>query len=247
MADKADDDVEKLGRRKFLMGAGVAGTAAIAQAAIPAPAEAQAPAAKPAAAAPPADQADAFLTLTPTEIAFLSAAADTFIPADNLSPSGTDAGVVVFIDRQLAGSWGAGGRMYRGGPFHKGRPTQGYQLQLTPREFFGAGIAATNAWLKKTKGKELDRLSPADRIEALKTMEASKAELDGINGKQFFEALLTITMEGFFADPIYGGNRNKAGWRMVGYPGLPATYASVFAQYRGKKYVAEPKSIADFS
>ena len=66
-------------------------------------------------------------------------------------------------------------------------------------------------------------------------------------GKQFFEALLKITMEGFFADPIYGGNRNKAGWRMVGYPGLPAIYSTLIDEYRNKRYVVEPQSIADFS
>ena len=54
-------------------------------------------------------------------------------------------------------------------------------------------------------------------------------------------------MEGFFSDPIYGGNRNKASWRMLGFPGLPATYADKIDQYRDKRYVAEPQSIADFS
>jgi gluconate 2-dehydrogenase gamma chain len=54
-------------------------------------------------------------------------------------------------------------------------------------------------------------------------------------------------MDGFFADPIYGGNRNKESWRMVGYPGLPATYASKALEYRGKKIVIAPQSIADFS
>jgi gluconate 2-dehydrogenase gamma chain len=54
-------------------------------------------------------------------------------------------------------------------------------------------------------------------------------------------------MEGFFADPIYGGNRNKVSWRMVGYPGLPALYAAKAEQYRGKKLDLEPQSIADFS
>ena len=78
-------------------------------------------------------------------------------------------------------------------------------------------------------------------------MEQGKAELAGINGKDFFEALLKIAMEGFFADPIYGGNKNKASWRMVGYPGLPSTYGNLIEPYRNKKYVAEPKSIADFS
>ena len=50
-----------------------------------------------------------------------------------------------------------------------------------------------------------------------------------------------------FADPIYGGNRNKAGWRMVGYPGLPAVYATLIDEYRNKRYSVEPQSIGDFS
>jgi gluconate 2-dehydrogenase gamma chain len=55
-------------------------------------------------------------------------------------------------------------------------------------------------------------------------------------------------MEGFFSDPIHGGNRNKASWRMLGFPGLPATYADKVDAYRDKPYVvAEPQSIADFS
>jgi gluconate 2-dehydrogenase gamma chain len=61
------------------------------------------------------------------------------------------------------------------------------------------------------------------------------------------EALYQSAMEGSFADPIYGGNRNKVSWRMVGYPGLPATYAKTALAYRGKKVVIEPQSIADFS
>ena len=67
--------------------------------------------------------------------------------------------------------------------------------------------------------------------------------MDGIEAKHFLEALLQSAMEGFFADPIYGGNRNKVSWRMVGYPGLPATYADKALEYRGKKVTIEPQSI----
>src|SRR5271165_3841596 len=137
----ADDPIE---RRRFLLGAGFAGTAVAAGLApgLPAP---DAPAQ--AAAAPSGNaEPDTFLVLTATEQAFLSATADTMIPADELSPSGTDCGVVTFIDRQLASAWGGGAKMYRSGPFQKGKPEQGYQLALTPREFFAAGIAAANEW-----------------------------------------------------------------------------------------------------
>jgi gluconate 2-dehydrogenase gamma chain len=238
---------DSIARRSFLKGAGAAGTAVATalSGSLAAPAQAQTAPAKDASPLPP--PAAAHLTLTATEAAFLSAAYDTFIPADRLSPSGTDCGLVAFIDGQLAGAWGGGARLYRSGPFIEGKREQGYQLSLTPREFFAAGIKATNAWTRKAYGKDFDRLSPAEREAALKTMDAGKAELAEINGKQFFEMLLQSAMEGFFADPIYGGNRDKVSWRMVGYPGLPATYAGKALEYRGKKIVLEPQSIADFS
>lgn len=237
-------------RRQFLKGAGAAGTAVAAVLSQTPQAEAQnvpKPAAASASAPAPIGHENERLTLTNTEWDFIVAAVDTLIPSDELSPSASDCGVATFIDRELAGAYGAGDRMYRQGPFHKGKPGQGYQLPLTPRQFFAAGIAATNEWSRKTYGKDFDRLSPADRIAALKELDAGKAQLAGFSGKQFFEQLLQITMEGFFADPIYGGNRNKAGWRMVGYPGLPAVYSTLIDEYRNKRYSVEPQSIGDFS
>lgn len=234
----------KLPRRDFLK-AGMAGAAVAAGTAgglAACTTEAQ-----PVAAAPPAPET--WIILTPQEAAFFTAAADTIIPKDELSPSGSECGVAIFIDRQLASAWGGGDRMYRAGPFVKGTPQQGYQLPLTPHQFFVAGVAAANAWCAKTYGgKTFDRLDQTQRNEALTAMEKGTAEFDGFDAKQFFTALLTINMEGFFSDPIYGGNRNKASWRMLGFPGLPAVYADKVDEYRNKKYVvAEPQSIADFS
>jgi gluconate 2-dehydrogenase gamma chain len=242
---KIPDDNNPIPRRSFLVGAGTAVAASLT------PAErAQAQQAKPTAApaaGAAASEPETYLTLTAPEVAFLSAAVDAFIPADELTPAGTECGVVTFIDRQLAGAWGGGAKMYRQGPFRKAKPEYGYQLPLTPRQFFEAGIVATNAWTRKLHGKDFDRLAPKQREEALKALEQGKAELADFDGKPFFEALLHITMEGFFSDPIYGGNRNKVSWRMVGFPGLPAVYANLIEEYRTKRYIAEPQSIADFS
>lgn len=241
----------KIARRQFLARAGVAGTAAAAAplALMPQPAPAATPVQQIAQAKAPAaaPAVDTYQALNATEQAFIQAAVDTFVPADKLSPSGTECGLAVFIDRQLAGAWGNGARFYRSGPFLKGKPEHGYQLPLVPIEFFRQGIAETNAWTRKTRGKDFDRLSPAERDEVFKEMDGGKAQLAGLSGKQFFEQLLSLTMTGFFADPIYGGNRDMVAWKMIGYPGLPATYADKIDQYRGKKFEAAPQSIADFS
>ena len=231
---------DQLPRRDFLKTAGLGTAAALAggvQASVPAEA---APAAAP--------EPETWLTLTPTEQAFVKAAVDTIIPADELTPSGTDCGLATFVDRQLAGAFGNGARLYREGPFLPAKPELGYQLPLTPREFFRAGIVAANDWTRKTYGKEFDRLMPAQREEALTVMENGKADFKaGFTSAFFFDNFLQLAMEGFFADPMYGGNKDKIAWKMIGFPGLPASYREEIKTYFNKKYDKGPLSIADFS
>jgi len=243
MADERTKDRTPVARRDFLFGAGTAVAAGLAPASAGSAEQSNAGPA-PAAAAP---EPDAFVTLTTPEAAFIVAAVDTIIPADELSPAGSDCGVAAFIDRQLGSAWGGGAKMYRSGPFLKGKPEQGYQLALTPREFFAAGIAAANEWTRKTYGREFDLLPSAQRAEALKAMDEGTAQFANFSSRAFFGQLLGITMAGFFSDPIYGGNRDKVSWKMLGFPGLPAIYADKVDAYRDKRYVAEPQSIADFS
>jgi len=152
----APDDNNPIARRNFLLGASTTVAAGLAP-------TASAQAQQPTAAAPAAPAAGSepatYLTLSQTEVAFFAAAVDTMIPADELTPSGTDCGIVTFIDRQLASAWGGGAKMYRSCPFRKAKPEYGYQLPLTPRQFFAAGIVATNAWTHKVYGKDFDRLA----------------------------------------------------------------------------------------
>jgi gluconate 2-dehydrogenase gamma chain len=246
-----------IARRKFLWhasvagvaGAGLAGAAAstVSSGAHAQNAPPQAPASSSASSVSPAQPEPPLQYLNEDQHAFVIAAVDTLIPADELSPSGSDCGCATYIDRQLASAWGGGAKMYRGGPFLKGKPEQGYQLPLTPAEFLVAGIAAANDWTRKTYGADFERLGQDKRVEALKAMEEGKAEFNNFSSRAFFARLHAMTMEGFFADPIYGGNRNMVSWRMLGYPGLPATYARHIDQYRDKRYTADPQSIADFS
>src|SRR5271156_404001 len=95
---------QPIARRNFMLGAGTAVAAGLAP-----PAAAQNVAPAPAAPAGPAHaEPESWLVLTATEAAFVGAAVDTLIPADALSPSGSECGVAVFIDRQLASAWGGG-------------------------------------------------------------------------------------------------------------------------------------------
>lgn len=236
-------------RRDFLKTVGTVGATGIAAAVgVEADAEPQARAgAAPAAAPAVAPVSHAYTFLTAPEAAFIEAAVDRLIPADDLTPGGTDCGVATFIDRQLAGAWGSGDRMYMQGPWDKGVPTQGYQSPMAPAEYVRAGIAATNAYCRKTFQKEFDRLTTDQQITVLQDMERGRVTLDGVPAQEFFNLLLATAMQGFFADPVYGGNRDKVAWKMIGFPGVIAIYSEHIKTYRNKKYDVEPKSILDLS
>ena len=238
---------EQPDRRAFLKGLGTVGATGVASmVSADAVAEPQAtPPPAPAGPTQPAETAHAHVFLSPPEAAFIEAAVDRLIPADDLSPSGTDCGVATFIDRQLAGAWGSGDRLYMQGPWRKGTPTQGYQLPMTPAQFVRAGIAEANAHCRKTYQREFDRLSREQQIALLQELERGAVPLGTLPSGQFFGLLLDLTMQGFFADPIYGGNRDKVAWKMIGFPGVIAIYSEHIKTYRNKPYDVEPMSIID--
>jgi gluconate 2-dehydrogenase gamma chain len=233
------------GRRDFLKGAVVGGAAAAtaAPAAI-VPQEAQAQ--QPAPAAPP-PATYAFLNLE--EAAFVEALVDHMVPADELSPKGTDIGINIYIDRALAGAWGNGDRLYMQGPWKRGVPSQGYQLPLTPAQFYRAGIGATNAHCRKTYGnKRFDQLTEAQRQEVLVALSGGRINFDGgLPSRAFWGMVYQTVMEGMFSDPIHGGNRNKAGWRLIGFPGAIAVHRENIEKFKNKPFPNDPVSIADMS
>lgn len=192
-----------------------------------------------------ANEALAFSYLTQPEIRFLDAAVERLIPADELGPGAKDAGVTYFIDQQLASVWGSHGRNYRAGPWPEGTPRQGFQSRLTPREIYRAAIRETNAHCVKQRGKVFEFLPPQQQDEVLKALESGAIELPSLASKLFFGLLLRNAMEGFFADPIHGGNRDKAGWKLIGFPGVPASNYNDFIDEHNVPYRVEPVSILD--
>ena len=238
---------EGFGRRDFLKGA-VAGAAAATS--LPQTAEAQTAQAAPAAQAAPGGAADSagYSFLNIEEAAFVEALVDHMVPADDLSPQGTDVGINIYIDRALAGAWGKGDRLYMQGPWKAGVPSQGYQLPLTPAQLYRAGIEATNAHCRKAYGKPFDRLDEKQREDVLVALSSGKLSFDnGLPARVFWSVLYQTVMEGMFSDPIYGGNRNKAGWRMIGFPGALAFNHDNVEKYRDKPFPVDPVGIADMS
>ena len=239
---------QNFGRRDFLKTA-VVGGAAAATTGIAQPQDAQAQqaaAAAPAASAQPTTPAYAFLNTE--EAAFVEALVDHMVPADELSPKGTDLGINIYIDRALAGAWGKGDRLYMQGPWKRGVPNQGYQLPLTPAELYRAGIEATNAYCRKTYGKTFDHLDAKQREEVLVGLSGAKITFaSGLPVRTFWGTVYQTVMEGMFADPIYGGNRDKAAWKMLGYPGAIAVNRENIGKYRDKVFPHEPMGIADLS
>jgi gluconate 2-dehydrogenase gamma chain len=234
-------------RRDFLKTAVVSGAAAAsATTAIATPDAAQAQQPAPAAPAPAEPAGYAFFNLD--EAAFVETLVDHIVPADEVSPKGTDLGVNIYIDRALAGGWGKGDRLYMQGPWKLGTPAQGYQLPLTPAQLYRAGIAATNAHCRKTYGNTFDRITADQRQEVLIGLSTGKITFDdGLPVRVFWTTLYQTVVEGMYSDPIYGGNRNKAGWAIIGFPGVIAVHRDHVAQYRGKPYSSKPVGIADMS
>ena len=235
----------KVARRDFLSGVGLAGAAAALSPAPPAMAQTPVQAKE----QPAAPQAAGYTYFKPTEVQFIEALVDHMVPKDELTPSGTDIGIATYIDRALAGSWGKGDRLYMQGPWGKGTPNQGYQLPLTPAALYRAAIAGSNVHCRKTFGQSFDRCSAQQKETFLKDLQAGKINLDGgLPGRVFFGVLYENVMEGMFADPIYGGNRDKIAWKMLGFPGVMANNAENVKKYNdGRRFTANPVSIADMS
>src|SRR5215472_11671747 len=81
-------------------------------------------------------------------------------------------------------------------------------------------LASLDAYCHKAYKEPFRRLSAAQQDEVIAALEQGKAsEFSWPSAAAFFNTVRTHTMEGMFADPIYGGNKDFAGWRLVGFPG----------------------------
>jgi gluconate 2-dehydrogenase gamma chain len=183
---------------------------------------------------------------TKAEAATVAAIVDQIYPPNALGPGAVEAGVPTFIDQELSGPWGRGERMYRDPPFRE--PTHGghgWQSPLTPAEVYRTGLSALDRFTTRDFGEPFVALTAADQHDVLTAVEAGLvdtfSELDPVS---FFALIRQNVIEGLFADPRYGGNRDMAGWRWLGFPGDPDAH-----DYRGEidrletPYAGEPAAL----
>lgn len=161
----------------------------------------------------------------------VEAIVERLIPADDLSVSGKEAGCAVFIDRQLASHYGRYERLYQHGPFVPGVEPPS---DLVPAERYRVGIEQLGRHCQATFGKRFSELEGDQRDEVLRKMESGDIAFEGIESEVFFEQILQNAMEGFFADPIYGGNRDMVSWKMLGFPGARYDYRPYIDRHNEK-------------
>jgi gluconate 2-dehydrogenase gamma chain len=195
----------------------------------------------------PAKRGGGFQVFTrDTDKKTLAAAFDRLIPSDKMGPSATEAGCLEFLDDQLAGKYGAGKALYLEAPLRPENEEEimgSPQFLATPRQRYEVGLPALEAYAQKTDGVAFAALSP-DRIdEILSGLEEGSVDLGpDVNGQAFFELMLQNVREGYLADPIYGGNRGMAGWKMIGFPGARYDYRP-YIDRRGEDLGLEPVSL----
>lgn len=185
---------------------------------------------------PPAYPAQRFFT--PAERRCVDAITARLIPSDD-GPGAREAGVIDFIDSQLAGFYGRGERWYMRGPFAEGLETQGYQSEHPPAGLYRHAIEALDAHCEGALGAPFADLQSEQQDEVLTRLEEGGLELDGVSASAFFSLVLENAIEGFFCDPIYGGNRDMVGWKLVGFPGARYDYRD-YLDHNGARIDIEP-------
>jgi len=194
--------------------------------------------------APPiANDSEGWQFFTSDEGAAIEAIVARLIPSDDLSISGKDAGCAIFIDRQMMGSFGDFSHYYMEGPFQEGTPSQGDQSSLVPQQRYRLGLAQLDKYCQSKHQRSFAQLNDSQQDEILHSLEQGDIPFDHIPSDKFFALVLQNTMEGFFADPIYGGNKNMVSWRMIGFPGARYDYRQ-YVNKHNQTIDLEPLSIA---
>ena len=143
------------------------------------------------------------------DAATIAAFTERLMPGAPGKPGARDAGVLNYIDLALAGAYA--------------------DLQ----DFYRRGLAQLEEHCRKIYHESFVRLATVRQDDVIRTLEEGKAgEFTWPTAQEFFNTIRTHTMEGMFADPVYGGNKEFAGWRLVGFPGAQPVFTPADMQSR---------------
>ncbi len=214
-----------------------------------------------------------FTYLNTFQAEIVNAATGRLIPADANGPGAIEAGVVFFIDRQLSATYSVTGRRYDHGPYATGTPTQGDQSGLDMRDRYRLGIQGMQDYAQQLYQKGFAQLTTDQQDRILTDMQAGTPNTfdgssiqaatttpaggggealeqmapgaPGVGAQAFFNLLLSHTIAGFFADPVYAGNRGMIGWNLIGFPGAQISYANDILNF-GVPFTGASKSLAEY-
>jgi gluconate 2-dehydrogenase gamma chain len=185
-------------------------------------------------------QETGFLTLNVSEQPLVESIAETIIPTDSSGPGAKEAGVIYFIDRQLAGEYGISGNMFMQGPFvatgQKGPITVDkitysdgsppvrigagtrYQYSLNLREYWRTGLEALQTYANGAFGNNFEKLSSSQKEQILQDLWVNKpTTFNDILPEDFAYELFMMVWSGFLMDPLHGGNKGMVGWDLLGF------------------------------
>ena len=169
----------------------------------------------------------ALMYFTPEQYRITEAATERIFPKDHNGPGAKELLVAYYIDHQLAGGWGTGTKEYTSGPFYPGESTQGYQGRLNRQQIFEIGLKAIQDLSLKTYENPFEKLSEEEQDAILTEFAEGKVELIGMKSSYFFGVLRSATLEGAYADPLYGGNAGMEGWKMKNFPGHQMSFLNI--------------------
>ena len=212
--------------------------------------------------------ADILVFFSPHEAQTVEALTARILPGTPDDPGAREAGVANYIDKLMAFNEGFAEPTYRQAPFAQtyegdAPPEQtsqtsqyqtvwvskdeidryGFQSLLTPREIYRAGLKSVDRFANETGGADFVDLSEEQQDQILEAMSQGEASgFDDPSAKDFFKRLRDDTVNGMFADPAYGGNRDMVGWQLIGYPGAQRAYTPYDIHTEGP--VRPPQSLA---
>lgn len=198
----------------------------------------------PAAPALTANPAEALMFFTPEQYQLTQAAAERIYPKDENGPGAMELNAAIYIDHQLAGSWGINAKEYMSGPFYEAEETQGSQIRILRKDLFLLGLKALDSYSSNKFKAAFKDLEPEQQDQVLTDFSEDTApDISTVRPSIFFSLLRTLTIEGVYADPLYGGNKNMEGWAMRKYPG---TRMSFTKEIQNEDFVKlEPESLTN--